>query len=179
MNNTREKNPNWQGGRTTTSHGYVLVKVEKGHHLAHATGYAYEHRLVVEQKLGRRLKPSELVHHKDEVRDNNDPANLEVEESIAHHKAEHRTTEGRRLPGEDNPLIICACGCGEELNKYDDTGRPRKYATSHSWRKGIRGFDVELMTVCECGCGSEFTKYDKYGRTRRFVSGHNARRCHA
>ena len=59
----RYKNPNWKGGRTVTEHGYVLIKVGVGHHLADVRGYAYEHRLKAEVKLGRRLSPSEIVHH--------------------------------------------------------------------------------------------------------------------
>ncbi len=38
----------------------------------------YIHREVMEQKLGRKLRPGELVHHKDENKLNNDPDNLEL-----------------------------------------------------------------------------------------------------
>lgn len=47
-------NPNWKGGRSIASNGYVLLRMP-GHHLADVRGYVYEHRLVAEQKLGRRL----------------------------------------------------------------------------------------------------------------------------
>lgn len=31
-------------------------------------------------------------------------------------------------------MAICACGCGQSFEKYDDHGRPRKYAKrSHQW----------------------------------------------
>lgn len=43
----------WKGGRSIASNGYVLVRVGKKHHLADVRGYAYEHRIVAEQKLGR------------------------------------------------------------------------------------------------------------------------------
>lgn len=36
----------------------------------------YEHRLKVEKKLGRKLRPDEHVHHKDENKDNNNGHNL-------------------------------------------------------------------------------------------------------
>src|SRR4051812_41815968 len=48
----REDNPNWRGGRSIASNGYIIVRVGVGHHLADVRGYAYEHRLVAEQKLG-------------------------------------------------------------------------------------------------------------------------------
>ena len=47
MDNTRENNHNWRGGRVTTQHGYILVRVGVGHPMADCRGYAYEHRIVL------------------------------------------------------------------------------------------------------------------------------------
>jgi hypothetical protein len=50
----------------------------------------YVHRWVEEKKLGRELKPREVVHHKDGNTLNNSPANLKVYPSqSAHMKKEH------------------------------------------------------------------------------------------
>jgi HNH endonuclease len=38
----------------------------------------HEHRTVAERKIGRPLKPGEIVHHRDENKRNNPPENLEV-----------------------------------------------------------------------------------------------------
>lgn len=131
--NTREKNGLWKGGRTVASNGYVLIRVGTNHHLADKRGYAYEHRLVAEQTLGRRLRQGEQVHHKNGDTQDNRPENLEVVASLAHHRVYHRTP-GRalRMPGEDNPTIVCACGCGCLLQLYDGSGRPRSYITGHN-----------------------------------------------
>lgn len=68
----------WNPGRIVTPHGYVLVRVEPGHHLRMRHGYAYEHALVAEAKLGRELAPGEIVHHVNGKRSDNRPENITV-----------------------------------------------------------------------------------------------------
>jgi hypothetical protein len=125
----------WKGGRSVASNGYVLIRVGVGHHLADVRGYAYEHRLVAEEKLGRRLREGEVVHHIDGNTANNDPKNIDVLPSISFHRMRHRAKGcKRRKPLEDNPLIECGCGCGERFLKYDSSNRPRKYISGHNMR---------------------------------------------
>ena len=131
--NVGAKNGMWKGGRVVASNGYVLVRVGVGHHLADVRGYAYEHRLVAEQKLGRQMKVGEVVHHKNEIKTDNRPENIEVVESIAHHSVEHRKHDrGRRLPGQPSPVVSCACGCGATFSKFDSNNRPRSYVSGHN-----------------------------------------------
>jgi len=44
----------------------------------------FEHRLVMEQHLGRYLLPTEIVHHRDSNRQNNDISNLEMRTRRTH-----------------------------------------------------------------------------------------------
>lgn len=82
---TGPKNPRWKGGRYRQDQDYVLVLV-RDHPHADRHGYVREHRLVMEQVLGRYLEPGEVVHHRNHVRDDNRPENLELFGSNGEHK---------------------------------------------------------------------------------------------
>lgn len=78
------KNPAWRGGRITDKQGYVLIS-NPSHPDARKTGYIFEHRLVMEKHLGRRLEKSEVVHHKNGKVSDNRIQNLELFSSNGAH----------------------------------------------------------------------------------------------
>jgi len=124
----RDKNPSWKGGRMRDKHGYVLVHMPE-HPNANRHGYVREHRVVMEQKLGRFLDRKEVVHHFDGTTDNNVPENLGLFRSNGEHlrvtttgvpcpargrpgvpngtslAGRRRGTDGRLLPGKFDPTL--------------------------------------------------------------------------
>lgn len=78
-----ERHPNWRGGRTIRKGYAYLYRPE--HPSAIRGGYVAEHRLVMEEKLGRYLRRSEVVHHADGNPANNAPDNLVVFQTNALH----------------------------------------------------------------------------------------------
>lgn len=82
-----ERNGFWRGGKIVDKCGYILVK-SPGHPFATKAGYVREHRLIAEQKLGRYLTPTEVVHHVDDDPANNAPENLVVYETNGEHLAD-------------------------------------------------------------------------------------------
>jgi len=125
-------NHTWKGGRVIEPRGYVLIRVGVGHHLADVRGYAYEHRLVAEKKLGRSLLPDEIAHHDDEHKSNNEPNNIEPVTRAEHRKLHRKLDKGLRDPGEPNPKVTCACECGASFLRFDNSGRPRRFISGHN-----------------------------------------------
>lgn len=66
--------PNWNGGATMQK-GYRYIWAGS-HPQKTKSGYVLEHRLVMEKKLGRYLRPDEVVHHRNGNRADNRPSNL-------------------------------------------------------------------------------------------------------
>lgn len=74
--------------------GYVR-RLVGGHPFCDKRGYVSEHRLVMEEHLGRLLLADEVVHHKNEVRDDNAIDNLEIYTDQKRHAAAHAASMDR------------------------------------------------------------------------------------
>lgn len=69
---------NFKDRRPLSGNGYQLVYVGPDHPMATKTGYVREHRLVLAETLGRPLTPWEQVHHRNGIKTDNRPENLEL-----------------------------------------------------------------------------------------------------
>lgn len=82
-----QKSVRWKGGKFKTSDGYIYVY--KPEHPRNLNNYIAQHRLVMEEFLGRYLKPSEIVHHINEIRDDNRLENLLLIRNRSEHTRLH------------------------------------------------------------------------------------------
>ena len=71
-----KKHPMWEGG-IKKFRGYVFIWKPE-HPKADSNGYVKRSRLVAEKTLGRYLFRNEIPHHKNEIRDDDKPGNIEV-----------------------------------------------------------------------------------------------------
>ena len=84
----REKSSNWKGGQYKTKYGYVYV-INPTHPLANDLGYVNRSIIVMEKKLKRILKPQEIVHHINGIKDDDRIKNLQLFSSAKEHMKYH------------------------------------------------------------------------------------------
>jgi HNH endonuclease len=96
--------PSWKGGRWVTTKGYIRLYAPD-YPNAKKDGFIFEHRMVMEQTLGRPLRAGEEVHHLNGDRADNRPENLEL-------WFVRRQPKGVRL-GDVPHCPTCRCQSGE------------------------------------------------------------------
>jgi len=89
QNRHGQNSPAWKGGQCM-DRGYVLI-FKPEHPEAMANGYVKRARLVLEKKLGRPILLGMRSHHRNEIKDDDRPENLE---EWAH--SEHARYHGQR-----------------------------------------------------------------------------------
>jgi len=81
------KSSRWKEGRYQDEVGYIHIY--KPGHPDSKDSNILEHRLVMEGMIGRRLKPEEVVHHKNGIKNDNRPENLRLFEDTGSHTKFH------------------------------------------------------------------------------------------
>lgn len=78
----------WKGGKIYKK-GYIYLFKPK-HPFCNCDGYVRRSHLVMEKKIGRFLKPQEIVHHINGIRDDDRIENLKLFKNHSEHMKHHR-----------------------------------------------------------------------------------------
>ncbi len=82
------EHPMWKGGKRLTKDGYLEI-YSPNHPNKNSCNYVLEHRLIMESKIKRYLKMSEIVHHEDRNKLNNNILNLTLVKNQSEHNNHH------------------------------------------------------------------------------------------
>lgn len=90
---------NWKGGRVNQGQGYIWIYMPT-HPFATQDGYILEHRLIVEQRIGRYLEKKEHIHHMNHVSWDNRSENLMIVSPAEHNRIIHKGKKREGLRGK-------------------------------------------------------------------------------
>lgn len=117
-----EMSPRFKTGRCKDSNGYITV-ICTNHPSAHQNGRVFEHRLVMEKKIGRMLLKDEIVHHINGIRDDNRIENLVLCKSQKEHFQNH-TNPDCRICGKKH---YAKSLCHRHYQQWRRAGKPAKW----------------------------------------------------
>jgi len=161
--------------RKINTAGYVLI-FKPDHHEA-ISNYILEHRYIIEQHIGRKLRKNEVVHHKGtkysigsiENKQDNRIKNLELLDKIKH-DAFHST--GRDKGG--NKITCFVCGKIVKRNPSQAIRTHRQVCSRECQLKlpRIKKYKDKKQKIinCECAiCKKEFTRfYRPYKKCKKY-----------
>jgi hypothetical protein len=151
----------WKIKKTISKGGYNYAVVPE-HPRAIKYGYVLEHRVVMENHLGRLLGPNEVVHHKNGDRKDNRIENLEVLSNESHSR-EHANRQGRKMAELRCPN--CSSIFQRELNqtfiqkKSEFTTCSQKCRGQFSRKMQLKGRTSEVERAISGNLVSIYTKY--------------------
>ena len=129
-----KKHWNWKGGIHHHSGGYIKINCPE-HPFSDCCGYIFQHRLVMEKKIGRYLRKDEFVHHINGIKTDNRPGNLQMFDSHSAHRLEHL---------KNRPTVCTVKNC---FNKYRCKGLCKshydKYIRSKNLYNKIISFEYK------------------------------------
>jgi len=87
---TGSLNPYWKGGRSRTGLGYMRILRPEHPRADKSIGYVLEHIIIAEKALGRDLPLRAVVHHANQIENDNRNCNLVICEDQGYHNLLHQ-----------------------------------------------------------------------------------------
>ncbi len=103
-----------KGRGICNNHEYILI-MKKDHPNTDGYGYVPEHRLVIEELIGRYLEKEEIVHHIDENKSNNHPNNLWLFDNKSSHMQFHNMM---RVNSKKSNYVYLAGNISQNIDTY-------------------------------------------------------------
>jgi hypothetical protein len=100
-----------------------------------ATKAEWEHRLVAERVLGKKLPTKAVIHHVDKNGFNNNLSNLVICENQAYHKFLHKRQDALRACGNKNWIKCNTCGIHDYEGNMNHDYRGRYWHKECAARK--------------------------------------------
>ena len=86
--------PRWKGGRTKRSGGYIGI-----YDITSPTKYRFEHVMIAEKTLRKKLPVEAAIHHVDSDKANNKRSNLVICQDRSYHMLLHKRTRALKQTG--------------------------------------------------------------------------------
>lgn len=135
----------WKGGKYKSA-GYIFIW-EPNHPNANNRGYIKEHIKIMVEFLCRPLIKGEVVHHINDIKDDNKIENLKLM-NISSHRSHHNI--GNKYGRKDLSNRKCS-DCGSTKTYIDKKGNP-------VWRKSV----VDKRWLCQKCYVREYDKRKRY-----------------
>jgi hypothetical protein len=114
-----KNNGMYKGGRIASGAGYIKILMPE--HPNANKRYVLEHHLVIEKQIGRYLIKGEVVHHKNEIKNDNRIENLQLmtrQEHDRHHFLKRKKAGTFVRVYYEQPIKIKCQFCGKEENRH-------------------------------------------------------------
>lgn len=122
------------------SKGDYTYAVVRDHPKATALGYVFEHRIVVENNIGRLLTNTEIVHHKNGNKKDNRIENLEVMDYIEH----------VRMHALERGFLNCILKCPQCSTIFE-----------RSYRQAFQTAPKKFGVFCSRSCSGKFSRKEQ------------------
>ena len=141
----------WKGGRHVEKQGYVSVYCPEHPFATKHTKHVREHRLVMEERIGRYLQPHEVVHHVNGNPQDNRIENLVLFESNAAHLSE--TLQGKCPRWTEDGIRRIAEGFAKQhrrsAKKVAESLRQRAYGSQETTGRLTTPPDKDCPSPCK------------------------------